>query len=453
MAQGQGDRRFEVVVLRGRQHLGEAHDLPVFVRNFDTDRGLARNHFHDTHTGHGQGTCQVFGQVGDAADFYAGRRLDFVTGNHRARMNRIHGDFDAEFLELDFQQVANRSQGFRRIIELFLFCRVENRDRRQGAFHSAVDEQRCLFLFFDTLARRGGLDRRRRNNRRHLLLALGHVLAQGLLTFDQAFLDLGLFAFVADGRRDHVVHTIVDFTQLRDQLLAFGTGRPPTIGGALEQFEQVEGDLAGDVHHLEPRQVGEYGQAEQEQGDEQQRAALNVQRVFGQVAKAFAQRTTRASRQTGRGMEMDMRQRSAGQHQEHQADQTPGKQPAAPLPRLVALTEDLVGLDRQQQREDIGEVTQHHEQDIGAVGARRTAEVLHVVDLAVVAPTRIVLAIGQQGHHQKQAQRTDGDQCTFLEAVVQMLTPERNDCFGCFGGFLQNATFPAPKARPSDECL
>ncbi|MNF86338.1 hypothetical protein D3C84_687710 [compost metagenome] len=264
MAQGQGDRGFEVVVLRSRQHFGETHDLPIFVGNLDTDRGLARNHFHHAHAGHGQGTGQVFGQVGDSADFYPGRRLDFVTGDHRARVDRIHCDFNAEFLELDFQQVANRSQGFRRVIELFLFRRIENRNRRQGAFHGAVDEQRRLLLFFDAFARCGGLWRRGRNHRRHLLLALGHVLAQGLLTFDQALLDLGLLAFVGDGRRNHFIHTVVDFTQLGNQLFALGTGRPPAIGGALEQFEQVEGDLAGDVHHLEPRQVGKHGQAEQE---------------------------------------------------------------------------------------------------------------------------------------------------------------------------------------------
>jgi hypothetical protein len=68
-----------------------------------------------------------------------------------------------------------------------------------------------------------------------------------------------------------------------------------------------------------------------------------------------------------------------------------------------------------------------------------------------VAPARIVLAVGQQGHHQEQAQGTDGDQRTFLEPVVQLLAPERNDCFWCCGGFLQNASFPAPKARPSIE--
>lgn len=174
------------------------------------------------------------------------------------------------------------------------------------------------------------------------------MLAQGLLALDQAFLDLGLLALVGDRRGDHVMHAIIDFTQLRDQLFALDPCCPPAIGGALDQFEQVEGNFAGDVHHLEPRQVGEHRQAEQEQGDKQQRAALNVQGIAGQVAEAFAQRAASAGRQTGRRMEMDMGQGRARQHQEHQADQAPGEQPAAPLPWFVALAEDLIGLDRQQ---------------------------------------------------------------------------------------------------------
>ncbi len=139
-----------------------------------------------------------------------------------------------------------------------------------------------------------------------------------------------------------------------------------------------------------------------------------------------------------------MGQSRAGQHQKHQADQTPREQPAAPLPRLMALAEDLPGLDRQQQGEDIGEVTQHHEQNIGAVGAHGAAEVLHVIDLAIVAPARIVLAIGEQGHHQEQAQSADRNKRTFLETIMQVLTPGRHDCFRCRGGFLQNGSFPAP---------
>ncbi|MNP39463.1 hypothetical protein D3C76_1330410 [compost metagenome] len=89
-----------------------------------------------------------------------------------------------------------------------------------------------------------------------------------------------------------MLHAAIDFTQLRNHLLAFLPGSPPAAGRTLDQLEQVQGDLAGEVHHLEPGQVGEYGQAEQEQGDEHQRAALHVQGVACQVAEAFPQRTT-----------------------------------------------------------------------------------------------------------------------------------------------------------------
>lgn len=51
----------------------------------------------------------------------------------------------------------------------------------------------------------------------------------------------------------------------------------------------------------------------------------------------------------------------------------------------MALTEDLPGLDPQQQREDVGKVTQHHEQDVGEVGAGAPGGVLHLLDVAGVA--------------------------------------------------------------------
>ncbi|MND61586.1 hypothetical protein D3C80_528470 [compost metagenome] len=111
--QGHGDWRFGFVVLRRRQHFGEAHDLPVFVGDFDTDGGLARNHFNHTHAGHCQGAGQVFGQVGDTADLDACGRLDFVTRNHRAGVNGVHRHFNAEFFQFDFQQVTDTGQGFR----------------------------------------------------------------------------------------------------------------------------------------------------------------------------------------------------------------------------------------------------------------------------------------------------------------------------------------------------
>ncbi len=210
--------------------------------------------------------------------------------------------------------MADGSQGLRGIIELFLLGRVENRDRRQGAFDRTVDKQRGLFLFLHALARQRRLDRCRGDHRRNVFFTLGHVPAQGLLALDQAFLGLGLLTLVGGTRGDHFLDPGIDLTQLRHQLLALGTRRPPAIQRALEQLEEVESDLAGNVHHLEPRQVGKDRQTEQEQGNEQQRAALDIQGIAGQVAKAFAQRTAGTGRQAGGRMKMDMRQRGTGQY-------------------------------------------------------------------------------------------------------------------------------------------
>ena len=252
MAQGQSYRRLGVIVLRGRQHFGEAHDLAVFVGNLDTDGGFARNDLNHPHTGHGQRAREVLGQVGNAADLYASSRLNFVTGNHRARVDGIHRHFDAEFLELDFQQVANGRQGFGGIIELFFLGRIQNRDRRQGTFNRAVHKQRRLFLFLHALARLGRLGRCRGNHCRHVFFTLGHVLAQRLLALDQALFGLGLLTLVGNAWRDHFIDPGIHFAQLGLQLLALVTFGPPAVGRALDQLEQVEGDLARHVHDLEP---------------------------------------------------------------------------------------------------------------------------------------------------------------------------------------------------------
>ncbi|MGV8783754.1 DNA translocase FtsK 4TM domain-containing protein, partial [Pseudomonas aeruginosa] len=67
-----------------------------------------------------------------------------------------------------------------------------------------------------------------------------------------------------------------------------GARAHPAIEGVLDQFEEVQGDLAGDIHHLEPGEVGEHRQAEEEQGEEHQRAALHVQRIHRDAAQALA---------------------------------------------------------------------------------------------------------------------------------------------------------------------
>lgn len=310
-------------------------------------------------------------------------------------MNGIHRDLDTEFLELDFQQMPHSRQGLGGIIELLLLRRIKNRDRWQGAFDCAVNEQWSLLFLLHALAGLGRTRRCRSNDRRHMLFTLGHVLAEGHFTLDDPLAGLGLLTAIGRRRRDHVVDLHIDFTQLRDHLPALDTGSPPAVGGALEQLEQVQGDLAGHVHDLEPGQVGEHGQTKQEQRDEQQSAALDVQCLLGQVAQDFTQHTTGRARKACCEVKMDVRQRSTCQHQKHQTDQAPGEQPAAPLPGFVTMTEHLPGLDGQQQRKDIGEVTQHHEQDVGTERTGTPGSILHLRGAAGMAPARIALIVGQ----------------------------------------------------------
>ncbi|MNZ39549.1 hypothetical protein D3C78_570470 [compost metagenome] len=446
MAKGQGDRRLGFVVLGRGQHLGETHDLAVFVGNLDAHRGLAGDDFHHPHADHGQGTRQVLGQVGNAADLDAGGRLDLETGDHRARMDRLHDHFDAEFLELDFQQAGHGLQGLRGEALLLLLGHVEDGDGRQGAFDGGIDEQRRLLFLLHALARLDGFRRRRRrDDRRRALLALGHVLGQGLLALDQALLDLGLLATIGDHRRSDLADADIHLAQLGHQLLALLARAPPAVHGVLDQLEEIEGDLAGQVHDPEPGQVGEHRQAEQEQREEQQGAALHVQCIDRQVAEALAQRAPRRSRQADMVLEVDIGQRGAGKHQEDQADQAPGKQPAAPVDGFVAMAEDLEGLDRQEQREHVGEVAQGHEQDVGEPGTQPTGRVLHLLDVAGVGPARVGGVVGEQCHPQVEADCPQRDQRTFLEAIMQLLAPDGR--LGSGRGILQNASFPAPRAR------
>nr|GFD52393.1 hypothetical protein [Tanacetum cinerariifolium] len=88
-----------------------------------------------------------------------------------------------------------------------------------------------------------------------------------------------------------------------------------------------------------------HGQAEQEQRNEQQGTALHVQRALGQITEHFTQYAAGRTGQPGGGVEMNVRQRCACEHQKHQTDQAPGEQPAAPLPRLMPVTEHLIRLD------------------------------------------------------------------------------------------------------------
>lgn len=207
-------------------------------------------------------------------------------------MNRLDHHLDAELLELDLQQPRHGLERLRRILLLLLLGYIEDGNRRQSAFDRGVNEQRRLLLLEYALARLGRFGRCGRcDHRGRALLQLAHVLGQCLVALDDALLDLRLLTPVAHHRRGHLAHHVVRLAQLCDQLLAFGAGTPPAAEEALDQLQQVERDLAGDVHHLEPGKVGKDRQPEQEERQQGERAALHVERLHCQLAKAFAQRT------------------------------------------------------------------------------------------------------------------------------------------------------------------
>ena len=208
----------------------------------------------------------------------------------------------------------------------------------------------------------------------------------------------------------------------------------------MNQLDQVEGDLAGQVHHAEPGEIGKHGQAEQEQRQKNQRAALHVQRMHGQIAQAGTEHAATGALHAGGRCEVNIAQRCAGKNQEYQADAVPGKQPAVPVPGLIAGAKHLPGLGGQQEREDVGEVTQRAEQCAGEPGADAATGIHDAFDLHAVVPRRVGNVIGQQCHQQVQAHSAQGDQRAFLQSILKLLTPVGN----LGGGILQNSHFLRP---------
>ena len=99
-----------VVVARGRRpdHVAEADDLLVGVRDLDADRGLARDRRQDPHVGRRHRVGDVLAQGGDLLDLHRRAELDLVAGDCRAA--GVAGDLrvDAELLEHLGQPVDHR---------------------------------------------------------------------------------------------------------------------------------------------------------------------------------------------------------------------------------------------------------------------------------------------------------------------------------------------------------
>ncbi len=406
LAQRQGQRRSGVVEHARADHLGEADHLALLVGNLDAHRGLAGDHFHHPHTDHRQGAGQVLGQVADLGHLDARRRLNLEAGDHRAGLHRHHFGVDVEVLELDLQQPGHGVQRFLGVTALAVVVhRVEQLQRRQVAAHLG-GEQGALLLFLDALAlfhRLGGLGDLGRGAVFLFLLRFGDHLG-------------ALVARLAGG------------LTLGALLAALGEPGRHFLADAQHQRAQTFGED-------DPGQVGEHGDADQEQRHHHQGAAQGVERRQRRLPDHLAEDAAGVlgQRQAGAG-EMHVGQRGAAHHGQHEAHQPQAEQrPAAGQPG-VALAQHLEGPERHQHREYVGHVAEQTEQQIGAEGARASAGVAHLAGVAHVGPARITAVVGDQSQQQIQRQGDQGDHHAFHQAFLEMAgKPGRFRAGGCLG--------------------
>src|SRR6185369_2031003 len=102
--------------------------------------------------------CEVLDQVDDLAAFYADRRLDLVTGDHRPRIGGeyFHGDPEVGQLALDqSRRVIDRLAADDVLCNWRVFEQSKRRQRRVGQFL----EKWSLSLFHNALGP-GRIDRR-----------------------------------------------------------------------------------------------------------------------------------------------------------------------------------------------------------------------------------------------------------------------------------------------------
>ncbi|MNM90222.1 hypothetical protein D3C81_1024720 [compost metagenome] len=233
---------------------------------------------------------------------------------------------------------------------------------------------------------------------------------------------------------------LVRLSQLQLQLTMRLATLPPAVAGALNQLEQVKGDLAGKVHDPEPRQIGEHGQPEEEQRDEHQRAALHIQGILGPLAETLAKNPAgRRLRIHFQRLELNRSQGGRRGQQEEQADDPPGKQPAIPAERLMARAEQLENLDTHQQRQQVGRIAEAEQEETGHPGPYPPGRILHLARTGGDIDARIHRGVAQQSHPEIDAQRPQRNQRRFLQTVMQLLA--QGIGFGGIGRALQNVFF------------
>ncbi len=146
LAECQGERRGVVGVDAGREHLGEAHRLPLGVGDLQTHTGLARDGLDHADAAHRQRTRQVLDQIDDLAALHASGGLDLVAGDDRTWIGGEHLHVDAELTQLVFDQARGELERLdRRALDRGGGL-VEQGERRQTVSRQVGEQRPLLFL-------------------------------------------------------------------------------------------------------------------------------------------------------------------------------------------------------------------------------------------------------------------------------------------------------------------
>ena len=145
LAEGERERRVQLVVGPRADDLGKAHYLAVRVGDLESHAGLAGNGLDHADAVHRQRAGEVLHQVDDLAALYTHGGLDLVARDHRPRVGGEHLDLDAEIAELLFDQARGVFEGIGRQdldVTRGFIEQPDGRQRRVGQFA----EQRLLPL-------------------------------------------------------------------------------------------------------------------------------------------------------------------------------------------------------------------------------------------------------------------------------------------------------------------
>jgi hypothetical protein len=145
LAHGQRQQRFGFAESGRSQALPQTDHFPFAVGDFQADDRFAGDYFNDADAGDGQSPRQIFRQRADAADFNAGRGLQFKTGNDRPRQKTHHFDGDVKILQDVFDQPRHL---FQVALGIAFYPRIAVIQKIQGRQHAHAGIEADGLRFF-----------------------------------------------------------------------------------------------------------------------------------------------------------------------------------------------------------------------------------------------------------------------------------------------------------------